>query len=46
VGSILPLPVAILEQTSILIGTEEKFVGTVGIDGDRVAVSITAVNGN
>jgi len=46
VGSILPLPVAILEQTSILIGTEEKFLGTVGIDGDRVAVSITAVNVN
>lgn len=46
VGSVLPLPVTILDQTMILVGAEEKFIGTVGIDGDRVAVSITAVKGN
>jgi len=35
-----------LGETMILVGAEEKFVGTVGIDGDRVAVSITAAKGN
>jgi len=42
VGSVLPMPAAILEQTVILIGAEEKFTGTVGLEGDRVAVSITS----
>lgn len=41
-GSVLPLPASILEETLIAIGTEEKFIGTVGIEGERVAVSITS----
>jgi len=42
VGSVLPLPMSILEQTSIVVGTEEKFIGTIGIEGERIAVSITS----
>ena len=42
IGSVLPLPMSILEQTSIVVGSEEKFIGTIGIEGERIAVSITA----
>jgi hypothetical protein len=33
---------SILEQTAIVVGSEEKFIGTIGIEGERIAVSITA----
>lgn len=42
VGTILPLPLRILDQTVVMVGSEAKFMGTVGIDGDRVAVAITS----
>jgi len=42
IGSVLPLPMSILEQTSIVVGAEEKFIGTIGIEGERIAVSITS----
>jgi flagellar motor switch protein FliM len=42
IGSVLPLPMSILEQTSIVVGSEEKFIGTIGIEGERIAVSITS----
>ncbi len=42
IGSVLPLPISILEQTSIVVGSEEKFIGTIGIEGERIAVSITS----
>jgi len=42
IGSVLPLPMTILEQTCIVVGSEEKFVGTIGIEGDRIAVTLTA----
>jgi flagellar motor switch protein FliM len=42
IGAVLPLPMSILEQTAIVVGSEEKFIGTIGIEGERIAVSITA----
>jgi flagellar motor switch protein FliM len=40
VGDILELPVGVLDETNILLSGTPKFGGTVGLDGDRVAVTI------
>jgi flagellar motor switch protein FliM len=40
VGDILELPSGILDETNILLSGAPKFGGTVGLDGDRVAVTI------
>ncbi len=40
VGDVLELPVGILDETNILLSGTPKFGGTVGLDGDRVAVTI------
>lgn len=41
VGDILELPPRILEETRVTLNGSPKFVGTVGLDGDRVAVNLT-----
>ena len=35
------MPATLLQQTRILLNGTPKFVGTVGLDGDHVAVQIT-----
>ncbi|OAM88627.1 flagellar motor switch protein FliM [Termitidicoccus mucosus] len=40
VGDVLELPAEILGDTRLLLENTEKFVGTVGIEGDHVAVKI------
>jgi len=40
VGDVLELPVGIIDETIILLSGTPKFGGTVGLDGDRVAVTI------
>lgn len=41
VGDVLELPAALLQQTQILLNGTPKFVGTVGLDGDRTVVQVT-----
>lgn len=41
VGDVLEMPVGLLEQTKVLLNGGAKFQGTVGLEGDRVAVTIT-----
>jgi|CXWL01.1.fsa_nt_gi flagellar motor switch protein FliM len=41
VGDVLELPAAHLQETTLLLGGTPKFIGTVGLDTDRVAVKIS-----
>lgn len=41
VGDIVEMPQALLQQTRVLLNGAPKFVGTVGLEGGRVAVQIT-----
>jgi flagellar motor switch protein FliM len=41
VGDVLELPASLMQQTRLLLNGSPKFVGTVGLDGDRVAVQLT-----
>lgn len=41
VGDVVELPAAIFHETRVLLNSVPKFVGTVGLDGDRVAVQLT-----
>jgi flagellar motor switch protein FliM len=41
VGDVLEMPAALCHDTRVLIGGAQKFVGTVGLDTDRVAVQLT-----
>ena len=41
VGDIVEMPQALLQQTQVLLNGAPKFVGTVGLEGGRVAVQIT-----
>jgi flagellar motor switch protein FliM len=41
VGDVIELPAGLLEQTRILLNGTPKFIGTVGLDGERSAVQIT-----
>jgi flagellar motor switch protein FliM len=40
VGDVVELPETLLQQTRILLNGAPKFVGTVGLEGDNVAVQI------
>ena len=40
VGDVLELPLGILDQTNILLNGSPKFGGVVGLEGDRVAVTL------
>ena len=40
VGDVLELPLGILERTNVLLSGTPKFGGTVGLEGDRVAVTV------
>lgn len=40
VGDVLELPTGILDDTRVLLAGTEKFTGTVGVEGDYVAVKI------
>jgi flagellar motor switch protein FliM len=40
VGDVLELPIGILDRTTVLLGAAPKFLGTVGIEGDAVAVKL------
>jgi flagellar motor switch protein FliM len=41
VGDVIEMPQAIFSQTRILLNSTPKFIGTVGLDTDRVAVQLT-----
>lgn len=41
VGDVIELPASLCEDTRILVGGATKFVGTVGLDTDRIAVQLT-----
>jgi flagellar motor switch protein FliM len=41
VGDVLELPATHLQETSVLLNGAPKFIGTVGLDTDRVAVKLT-----
>ena len=41
VGDVIELPAPLLERTKVLLNGTSKFIGTVGLDGDRTAVQIT-----
>jgi len=41
VGDVLELPSALFDRTQVLLNGVPKFVGTVGLDTDRVAVQLT-----
>jgi flagellar motor switch protein FliM len=41
VGDVIELPAGLLEQTKILLNGTSKFIGTVGLDGERSVVQIT-----
>lgn len=45
VGDVIKLPLDILDRTRVLLGGAPKFVGTVGIEGDTVAVQIAREQG-
>jgi flagellar motor switch protein FliM len=40
VGDVLEMPATLLDQTSVLLNGSPKFIGTVGLDTDRVAVKL------
>jgi flagellar motor switch protein FliM len=40
VGDVIEMPAGILEQTRVLLNGTPKFIGTVGLDSDRVAVKL------
>ena len=40
-GDVLEMPVALLQQTRVLLNGTPKFVGSIGLDSDYVAVQIT-----
>ena len=41
VGDIVEMPQALLQQTQVLLNGAPKFVGTVGLEGGRIAVQLT-----
>ncbi len=41
VGDVIELPAGLVQQTRLLLNGTPKFVGTVGLDADRVAVQLT-----
>jgi len=41
VGDVLEMPASHLQETTVLLNGAPKFVGTVGLDSDRVAVKLT-----
>ncbi len=41
VGDVIEMPASLLSQTRVLLNGAPKFVGTVGLDTDRVAVQLT-----
>ena len=41
VGDVIEMPSGILDQTRVMLNGCPKFVGSVGLDGDRVAVKLT-----
>jgi flagellar motor switch protein FliM len=41
VGDVIEMPAALVQQTRVLLNGTSKFIGTVGLDTDRVAVQIT-----
>lgn len=41
VGDVIEMPASMLAQTRVLLNGSPKFVGTVGLDSDRVAVQLT-----
>jgi flagellar motor switch protein FliM len=41
VGDVIEMPASILTQTRVLLNGSPKFVGTVGLDADRVAIQLT-----
>lgn len=41
VGDVIELPAALCQETCVLIGGAPKFIGTVGLDTDRVAIQLT-----
>ena len=41
VGDVIELPAALVQQTRLLLNGTPKFIGTVGLDADRVAVQLT-----
>ena len=41
VGDVIEMPAGILEETRIALNGTPKFIGTVGLDRDRVAVNLT-----
>lgn len=41
VGDVLELPASIFHETRVLLNGSPKFIGTVGLDGDHVAVQLT-----
>jgi flagellar motor switch protein FliM len=40
VGDVIEMPAALMQQTRVLLNGTPKFIGTVGLDSDRVAVQI------
>jgi flagellar motor switch protein FliM len=40
VGDVIELPLGVLEQTRVLLNGAPKFFGTVGLEGDQVAVKV------
>lgn len=41
VGDVVELPASLMQQTRLLLNGAPKFIGTVGLDGDRVAIQLT-----
>ena len=41
VGDVIELPASLMQQTRLLLNGTPKFIGTVGLDTDRVAVQLT-----
>jgi len=40
-GDVIELPASLFHETRVLLNGSPKFVGTVGLDGDRVAIQLT-----
>ncbi len=40
-GDVIELPAGLMEQTQVLLNGAPKFIGTIGLDSDRVAVQLT-----
>jgi flagellar motor switch protein FliM len=41
VGDVVELPAGLMEQTQVLLNGAPKFIGTIGLDADRIAVQLT-----